>query len=395
MTSYDSQFEEHVRDLLSHLYDYLKLVNNPLAGQLARGASGGEKAEAARTSVLRAIDQLRRDENRSLPARANRLHRLLRLRYVDELETQAVISQLALSERQYYREHQRAIKTVSQIVWDAHFAREHRAPQFLADELAYLTRDKGRRLDNPRVEIEAAIRATRVLAEERSLSIRLAPATAPLSLPASQPIFRHFIIYLLNALIDGAEPGGAIDIALLEGASLPSVAFSGGSLRDGEAICEATKSDATGRALLENLRAELRWEGAPPRLCLAFQGEARSVLIVDDNPDSVRLFKRYLAGSAYRVLSTDRESEALRLAQGAAPLCIILDIMLPGKDGWQILQNCKNNPATAAIPVLVCSVLEMEGLALSLGADAYLSKPPPRDQLLALLRQWAGADLPA
>ena len=41
-------------------------------------------------------------------------------------------------------------------------------------------------------------------------------------------------------------------------------------------------------------------------------------------------------------------------------MCIILDVMLPGKDGWQILQSYKSHPATADIPVLICSVLEME-----------------------------------
>ena len=71
-------------------------------------------------------------------------------------------------------------------------------------------------------------------------------------------------------------------------------------------------------------------------------------------------------------------------------LCIILDIMLPGVDGWQILQKCKTHPETADIPVLICSVLDMQDVALSLGADAYIKKPPSREEFLSTLQAWAG-----
>ena len=83
-------------------------------------------------------------------------------------------------------------------------------------------------------------------------------------------------------------------------------------------------------------------------------------------------------------------SAAKSETRGTPLLCIILDVMLPGRDGWQILQSCKNHPDTADTPVLICSVLAMEELARSLGADGYLKKPPTRDALLATLRQWAG-----
>ena len=124
------------------------------------------------------------------------------------------------------------------------------------------------------------------------------------------------------------------------------------------------------------------------RISLWFRQEIQRILIVDDNPDTVSLFKRYLANLPYRLLSAQDEDEALRIARGTPLLCIILDVMLPGKDGWQILQSCKNHPATADTPVLICSVLEMEELALSLGADGYLKKPPARDEFLSTLSQW-------
>ncbi len=83
------------------------------------------------------------------------------------------------------------------------------------------------------------------------------------------------------------------------------------------------------------------------------------------------------------------ESDAILIAQKTQLMCIILDIMLPEKDGWQILQSYKSHPLTEHIPVLICSVLEMKDLAMSLGADGYLKKPPTRDEFLSTLSQWA------
>ena len=77
--------------------------------------------------------------------------------------------------------------------------------------------------------------------------------------------------------------------------------------------------------------------------------------------------------------------DGLRLARHLRPLAIVLDLMMPGQDGWEILQNLKADAATADIPVIVCSVLAQESLAQALGADAYLRKPVSREQLLVVL----------
>ena len=121
MPTYSSDFEEHIRDLLSNFYDYLKLAENPVASNLAREASGNERMRVIRGKVLNAIEDLRREDQRKATARGNRLYRILQLRYVEERSTNEVLAELALSERQYYREHQRAIQTISRIIWDEHY----------------------------------------------------------------------------------------------------------------------------------------------------------------------------------------------------------------------------------------------------------------------------------
>lgn len=391
MTTYDADFEEQIRDLLSNLFDYLKLADNPVARSLAPELSGNERLSAIRRLVLRAIDELQSEKKAGPISRRNRLYHILQLRYVEQQSTVDVLHQLALSERQYYREHQRAIQTISRVIWDEHFARPAAAETTLslADELDYLSVDRGQRAFDVKTEILAAIRATRVIAQQRGIDIKLAAAREPISLNLSQPVFRQFIVLLLNELLLTLDRGARIDIGLSGQEEALLIGFGGlASSAQARQCCERLQDDSTARALLASLKAELDWGAASPQVTLRLQRSMRKILVVDDNPDTIALFKRYLAHQPYQLLSAQAEDEALQIAQTTPLLGIVLDVMLPGKDGWQILQRLKNHPQTAAIPVLICSVLEMEDLAMSLGADGYLKKPPSRDEFLSLLGEW-------
>ena len=120
MKTYSADFEDHIRELLSNLYDYLKLADNPVAAALAKDASGNDRMRAIRQTIFDAIEDMRREDQRNSAARGNRLYNILQLRYVEEQSTTETLNQLALSERQFYREHQRAIQTFSRIIWDAY-----------------------------------------------------------------------------------------------------------------------------------------------------------------------------------------------------------------------------------------------------------------------------------
>ena len=67
--------------------------------------------------------------------------------------------------------------------------------------------------------------------------------------------------------------------------------------------------------------------------------------------------------------------EAVALAQQEKPLAIVLDIALPGMDGWEVLRALRSNVSTSDIPVVMCSALEEEAYGREAGADGYLHKP--------------------
>jgi CheY-like chemotaxis protein len=109
------------------------------------------------------------------------------------------------------------------------------------------------------------------------------------------------------------------------------------------------------------------------------------VLAIEDNADTVRLLERYLAGTCYRLQSVSRVEQALSLAARAAPRAIILDVVMPDIDGWESLQRLRQHPVTQDVPVLVCTILPEQELALSLGAADFVHKPFRRDELCRAL----------
>jgi len=72
------------------------------------------------------------------------------------------------------------------------------------------------------------------------------------------------------------------------------------------------------------------------------------------------------------------------------PQIIVLDVMMPQTDGWRVLSRLRQHPLTSNIPVIVCTILAQEALALSLGANAFLRKPVTRQAFLAALDRQVG-----
>ena len=116
-------------------------------------------------------------------------------------------------------------------------------------------------------------------------------------------------------------------------------------------------------------------------------GELPDIVLVDDDRASLDLLSAYLDGSPTRVLRAIDGVEALDLVRRVLPAAVVLDIKLPRLDGWQVLAELKADPATAAIPVVIASVVDDRPRGLALGAEVYLLKPVRRDDLVDALRR--------
>jgi len=111
----------------------------------------------------------------------------------------------------------------------------------------------------------------------------------------------------------------------------------------------------------------------------------QTILLVDDDRASLDLMAAYLEGAGLRLERATDGVAALRLTRELRPAALVLDIRLPGLDGWQILDRLREDPETADIPTIVASVVDDRARGLALGAAAYLRKPVSREALLAAL----------
>jgi CheY-like chemotaxis protein len=100
-----------------------------------------------------------------------------------------------------------------------------------------------------------------------------------------------------------------------------------------------------------------------------------AALIVEDDMTCVYLWQRYMKRSGFRAISTQEGKGALDMARRERPDLVVLDVMLPDIDGWEVLQALKADPSTRDIPVLICSALREEKRSIARGADGYLQKP--------------------
>ena len=111
------------------------------------------------------------------------------------------------------------------------------------------------------------------------------------------------------------------------------------------------------------------------------------ILIVDDDPYFHDIVKRKLSEEKLRLISALGGSEGIEKARKHTPHAILLDILMPGKDGWKVLQELRDDGHLRDIPVIVASTLDDDNSTQSLGAKAFLKKPVEKEQLLATIER--------
>ena len=107
----------------------------------------------------------------------------------------------------------------------------------------------------------------------------------------------------------------------------------------------------------------------------ALDDARNSVLVIDDDPHVRELLTRFLGREGFGVRVASDGEAGLRMAGEAKPCAILLDVMMPKMDGWAVLSRLKADPELAGVPVIMVSMVEEKGLAFSLGAADYLTKP--------------------
>jgi signal transduction histidine kinase/CheY-like chemotaxis protein len=103
--------------------------------------------------------------------------------------------------------------------------------------------------------------------------------------------------------------------------------------------------------------------------------DKKVILAIDDDPQVISLYERYLNPQGYHVVALTDPTKAREKILEIKPYAVTLDIMMPNTDGWTVLTSLKSDPETRHYPVVICSIMEQSDKGFNLGASDYLVKP--------------------
>jgi CheY-like chemotaxis protein len=385
---------EHIRELLARLYDYPFLQEHPLGLALEAGEplAAQQRMRALRTLILNGIEQMNPSPDEPLRSPRARLYNVLNLHYVEGLMVQEVAAELAISERQVYRDLRRAERDLAVLLaprlGEAAGSQAETPAEPHVDPIAQeAERLSGERLEFDVAELlQGAISAVTQLAEDADVTVVVPRGPLERTLYTNRQILRQALLSLLSHAVKRARRGSPVRVetGLCEGVLRIDVSYVV------QAADPATdQCPQTAHRLMQSLGGVCEVQSVSDRsvmLRLTLNASTcPAVLVIDDHAGLIELFTRYLEGEPYRITGAANGAEGIAVAERIQPTAIILDVMMPEQDGWEVLQRLQTLETTRTIPVIICSVLNDPELALSLGAEAFLAKPVSRADLLAAL----------
>jgi CheY-like chemotaxis protein len=388
------EFEQLLQNCLLHFYDYAYLQENTLVAYLVPEETTAKRVQLFREHIENSIEKMSPPDNVLPQAKNSRLYNVLTLRYLEQEDIDEIIDQLAISRRQYYRELSRAIASLANILQEGTFQFDESSGDVFTvqSEIASLRQHSNRHISvNLNKLLDGVIKANSILAMNHDVTVHYEFFSDDVTVGIDRGLVRQLLLVLLSMLIGLAAKKGALKLGctVAEDAVIFSFQIDYKQQHKIAAIKSLTDQQ-TISTLLNAVVGHLSiFKEKSDIIELSIPLRRSSILIIDDNPDVISLFRRLLDALTYRLIIANDGQGILEVVKKQFVDLIILDIMLPEIDGFEILQILKSNPSTKDLPVVICSVLDSEELAISLGANAFLSKPPTQAELHNILSQWS------
>jgi CheY-like chemotaxis protein len=382
-------FEQELREALTHLYDPDYRPSETFCALVGCEPQGG--ALAVQTAIIHAIEGLEPPADTPSTAQTRLVFDLLNDRFVLKLTQEETAEYLHVSLSSVQRGQREAIHVLARTIWERSQAQEPTArqpaeeePSFAGEspypdwrsqtkqELASLQSIDPNRVADVAETLQSVMDLESALVPASDVRLEIGYVQPGLVAVVHPSALRQTLIAALGRLARHAAPGSITIFARLrEGhakVTLRGPIAEEHALTAQELVRDILVSEETTvEASVENDHAFL-WINAPSL------GQV-TVLAVDDNPDMHQFYRRCTTGTRYRIVHATGGEEALEKIRASSPDIIVLDVMLPDVDGWKLLMQLHENPATRPIPVVVCSVVREEKLALALGAALHLPKP--------------------
>jgi CheY-like chemotaxis protein len=394
----DSEIYSQTRKALAHLDDVIYLDGLSLAAQIEPvfGMADQTRGQTLRRAMRLVIDSLEPQKDKGdAPIDATSYHALYQYA-IARHSMVAIASELGISERKAYYALQQGCAAVSRILGEliADQRPDQHGPEKtppgaarVREELDRLATTEKQDVDLQLIVREAMESMSR-LAEQSGTTIVLAADKADYRVATNRVMIRQAVLNLLSGMCAAKS---TIAITLHQGGNPPEVAIT--FVR--RPACTSTTLVSTdplnvASQIIETLGLE--WVRTDEGRTLSSfvlrvaASQRHTVLVVDDNDGVIALFRRYLRHQPYIVQGAHDYDEALASLSQELPDVVILDVMLPRRDGWELLQGMRRITQTR-VPAIMCSIINDPKLALSMGATAFLHKPVNRAALLAALNQ--------
>jgi len=407
----EAEFAQHVKDALDRYYDPARLQLNPLGRLLLpHEQTADEPNRALRKLLIGTIDQLRPEDTVSYGDVEWLPYRVLWCRHIEGQEIDVICGELSISRSNYYRHYRAALAAIVSMLWNRYQDRRRQAKDrpALAEERpsdapdALITREalrvsrasSMRLIDLSRL-VEEVVHTVRPLLDQHGAELVFSAPVTDQWAYGDQAVFHQIIVNILAEGIPSATGRLTLDVKVVEQGTE--------WVLRGLDICEMdAKGDGgipgfhAGQALLAACGGHLWVETDPVQhVALHFlvpNAPSTEVLIIDNDEDALALYRRYLPARAYSLRQAMNGEQALAAIVARKPDVILLDLLLPGQDGWSLLRELKADSDMASIAVIICSVLDQPELAFALGAADVLQKPISREALITALRQVRAAD---
>ena len=403
------QFLNDLRDALNRLQDPDHLRHSPLAGLF--GVEGRfDTPRRLQRILMDGIEMLEPAAGEAHHSHGWRAYECLLYRYVQRFSQREVAEHLGICTRHVRRVQAAALDALALCLGDEYgldesaarglaasreeVSAEPEGPTFsLVDELEWLRDIRPDSAADLKKTLEETLELARSVAGRHDVRLDF---VCPDGLPgvAVHPVaLNQLILSLLTIAVSRASPGSVRVTAQPEQSN---VAVNVQGMRDEPVSQKMTEEDLAGLGIAQHLvdvcggRLDVSSaaEQFVAHLTLPAVGQL-PVLVIDDNLDTLQLLERYTAGTPYRLFGIRDPQEALGAAEALSPQVIVLDVMMPQVDGWRVLGRLRQHPRTGNTPIVVCTILAQEELALSLGASAYIRKPVTRQAFLDALDQQA------
>jgi CheY-like chemotaxis protein len=400
------EFERELQEALGHLYDPGYRPSNSLCA--VAGCDPSEETLGVQSVILRGIQDLEPSPDTPPGARTRTVYDLLHYRFVLKLPQEETAKRLHMSLASAWRAQREAVHVLARLLWERSQVRQRPAEDRaqvgedrplgeealhtqaldwrsqMQRELESLQASAPDALADVGETINGVLELESAWVSRHDAHVEVGSVQPDLVTAIHPSVLRQILISAVRRLATHTSGGPITIFARLEDGNV-KIALTGAITSDERPTESALVRDIVAPEGV-SVRAHLEGDHAFLWVELPSVGKI-TVLVVDDNADMARFYRRATQGTSYHIVHTAEGQGLFEVIKAVAPDVIVLDIMLSDVDGWELLIRLHKNRATRSIPIIVCSVVREEELALSLGAARYLSKPVrPREFIQALDR---------